>query len=212
MKYRVLLALLFLPFMLPAQAGTGYIWSVNGICPSFSPSDTFDCLIAKNYAPGALRGDEYRMEQAGGELCPNGERTQYCVLIRNLQRDERWHKWQQDSRDDYISRRTKECPTEYDEGGHSKRFFFGVKESETYYSKGTFYYCHDNCVYGANVYVDGANGAPSKFQLTAARRRLLSASKSAKDQLITNSLSLTHSDVKEFGKYSARFYAVQPYK
>ena len=148
--------------MLPAQAGTGYIWSVNGICPSFSPSDTFDCLIAKNYAPGALRGDEYRMEQAGGELCPNGERTQYCVLIRNLQRDERWHKWQQDSRDDYISRGTKECPIEYDEGGHSKRFFFGVKESETYYSKGTFYYCHNNCVYGANVYVEGANDAPPK--------------------------------------------------
>ena len=51
-----------------------------------------------------------------------------------------------------------------------------------------------------------------KFQLTAARRRLLSASKSAKNQLITNSLSLTHSDVKEFGKYSARFCAIQPYK
>ena len=52
----------------------------------------------------------------------------------------------------------------------------------------------------------------SLFQLTAARRRLLSASKSAKNQLITNILSLTHSDVKEFGKYSARFCAIQSYK
>ena len=50
------------------------------------------------------------------------------------------------------------------------------------------------------------------FQLTAARRRLLSTSKSAKNQLITNSLSLTHSDVREFGKYSVRFCAIQPYK
>ena len=51
-----------------------------------------------------------------------------------------------------------------------------------------------------------------EFQLTAAQRRLLSASKSAKNQLITNILSLTHSDVKEFGKYSARFCAIQSYK
>ena len=51
-----------------------------------------------------------------------------------------------------------------------------------------------------------------RFQLTAARRRLLSTSKSAKNQLITNSLSLTHSDVREFGKYSVRFCAIQPYK
>ena len=50
------------------------------------------------------------------------------------------------------------------------------------------------------------------FQLTAARRRLLSTSKSAKNQLITNILSLTYSDVREFGKYSARFCAIQPYK
>ena len=53
---------------------------------------------------------------------------------------------------------------------------------------------------------------PATFQLTAARRRLLSTSKSAKNQLITNSLSLTHSDVREFGKYSVRFCAIQPYK
>ena len=52
----------------------------------------------------------------------------------------------------------------------------------------------------------------ASFQLTAARRRLLSTSKSAKNQLITNSLSLTHSDVREFGKYSVRFCAIQPYK
>ena len=43
-------------------------------------------------------------------------------------------------------------------------------------------------------------------------RRLLSTSKSAKNQLITNILSLTYSDVREFGKYSARFCAIQPYK
>ena len=56
------------------------------------------------------------------------------------------------------------------------------------------------------------NSLNKVFQLTAAQRRLLSTSKSAKNQLITNILSLTYSDVREFGKYSARFCAIQPYK
>lgn len=48
------------------------------------------------------------------------------------------------------------------------------------------------------------------FQLTAARRRLLSASKSAKNQLITNSLSLTHSDVKELASIAPAFAPYSP--
>ena len=49
----------------------------------------------------------------------------------------------------------------------------------------------------------GLDDAP--FQFTAARRRLLSAPKSAKNQSNTTTLSLTCSGSREYSKYSARF-------
>ena len=50
-----------------------------------------------------------------------------------------------------------------------------------------------------------ARFSTNSFQFTAARRRLLSASKPAKNQSNTTTFSLTCSDSRECGKYSAHF-------